>query len=84
MTRFLHTADWQIGKPYLSVEDDRKRILLQQERLQAIGRIGEVARSHAVSFVLVAGDLFDSPTVPNAAVMEVMEAIGSTRLSFFE
>jgi DNA repair exonuclease SbcCD nuclease subunit len=80
MTRFLHTADWQIGKPYLSVEDDRKRILLQQERLQAIGRIGEVARSHAVSFVLVAGDLFDSPTVPNAAVMEVMEAIGSLEL----
>ncbi|MFZ0409775.1 MAG: DNA repair exonuclease [Cyanobium sp.] len=80
MTRFLHTADWQIGKPYLSIEDDRKRFRLQQERLQAIGRIGEVARRHAVNFVLVAGDLFDSPTVPNAAVMEVMEAIGSLEI----
>ncbi len=77
MTRFLHTADWQIGKPYLSVEDDRKRFRLQQERLQVIERIGTVVQRQAASFVLVAGDLFDSPTVPNGAVMEVMEAIGS-------
>ena len=77
MTRFLHTADWQIGKPYLSVEDERKRFRLQQERLQVIDRIGTVVQRQAASFVLVAGDLFDSPTVPNGAVMEVMEAIGS-------
>lgn len=77
MIRFLHTADWQIGKPYLSVEDDQKRFRLQQERLQVISRIGEIAQRQAASFVLVAGDLFDSPTVPTAAVMEVMEAIGS-------
>ena len=77
MIRFLHTADWQIGKPYLSVEDDQKRFRLQQERLQVISRIGEIVQRQAASFVLVAGDLFDSPTVPTAAVMEVMEAIGS-------
>jgi len=76
MVRFLHTADWQIGKPYLSVEDDQKRFRLQQERFQVIGRMQEVVRAQAASFVLVAGDLFDSPTVPNGAVMEVMEAIG--------
>ena len=77
MIRFLHTADWQIGKPYLSVEDDQKRFRLQQERLQVISRIGEIVQRQAARFVLVAGDLFDSPTVPTAAVMEVMEAIGS-------
>ena len=77
MIRFLHTADWQIGKPYLSVEDDQKRFRLQQERLLVISRIREIVQRQAASFVLVAGDLFDSPTVPTAAVMEVMEAIGS-------
>jgi DNA repair exonuclease SbcCD nuclease subunit len=37
--RFLHTADWQIGKPYRQISDEQKRFKLQQERLNAIGRI---------------------------------------------
>ncbi|MFM8544678.1 MAG: exonuclease SbcCD subunit D [Vulcanococcus sp.] len=77
MLRFLHTADWQIGKPYGRVPEGRKRVLLQQERLHAIGRIAAVARERQVAFVLVAGDLFDSPTVPPEAVLEVLEAIGA-------
>ena len=77
MVRFLHTADWQIGKPYGRVPEGRKRVLLQQERLHAIGRIAAVARERQVAFVLVAGDLFDSPTVPPEAVLEVLEAIGA-------
>ena len=36
---FLHTADWQIGKPYRQISDEQKRFKLQQERLNAIGRI---------------------------------------------
>ena len=77
MTRFLHSADWQIGKPYLSVRDDSKRFKLQQERLLALGRIRDVARNEAAEFVLVAGDLFDSPAPQAAAVLEVLEAIGA-------
>jgi len=77
MTRFLHSADWQIGKPYLSVRDDSKRFKLQQERLLALGRIRDVARDEAAEFVLVAGDLFDSPAPQAAAVLEVLEAIGA-------
>jgi hypothetical protein len=37
--RFIHTADWQIGKSYRQVSDEQKRFRLQQERLSAIGRI---------------------------------------------
>jgi DNA repair exonuclease SbcCD nuclease subunit len=76
MVRFLHTADWQIGKPYHRVSDGQKRFRLQQERIAAIGRIREAAARHGVAFVLVAGDLFDSTTVAAAAVVEVLEAIG--------
>jgi DNA repair exonuclease SbcCD nuclease subunit len=76
MVRFLHTADWQIGKPYHRVADGQKRFRLQQERIAAIGRIREVVVRHGASFVVVAGDLFDSTTVAAAAVVEVLEAIG--------
>jgi DNA repair exonuclease SbcCD nuclease subunit len=80
MVRFLHTADWQIGKPYQRVPEGAKRFRLQQERIAAIGRIGQVANRAGVGFVVVAGDLFDSTTVAGAAVVEVLEAIGELAL----
>lgn len=76
MLRLLHTADWQIGKPYGTVADEQKRFRLQQERLAAVARIREVVRLQQAQLVLVAGDLFDSPTPAAAAVLEVLEAIG--------
>ena len=80
MIRFIHTADWQIGKPYRQVGDEQKRFKLQQERLSAIGRIRDVARMQGAAFVVVAGDLFDSPTPPTTAVLEVLEAIGEIEI----
>lgn len=76
MLRILHTADWQIGKPYGTVPDEQKRFRLQQERIAAVGRIRDLARLHQAQLVLVAGDLFDSPTPAAPAVLEVLEAIG--------
>jgi len=74
--RFIHTADWQIGKPYGSVSNEQKRFRLQQERIAAIGRIREVVRAQDAQLVLVAGDLFDSPTPDATPVLEVLELIG--------
>ena len=35
-TRFLHTADWQLGKPYERIDnDDDKRSLASQARFDA-------------------------------------------------
>jgi DNA repair exonuclease SbcCD nuclease subunit len=76
MLRLLHTADWQIGKPYGTVADEQKRFRLQQERLAAVGRIRDAVRLQEAQLVLVAGDLFDSPTPAAAAVLEVLELIG--------
>ena len=75
--RILHTADWQIGKPYRWVDDGQKQARLQQERVEVVGRIAEIVRQEEVDVVLVAGDLFDSSTVPAATVMEVLEVVGS-------
>ncbi len=77
MPRILHTADWQIGKPYRWIENPQKQARLQQERVDAVLRIADVASQEQADVVLVAGDLFDSSTVAAAMVMEVLEAVGS-------
>ncbi|MCP9791009.1 DNA repair exonuclease [Vulcanococcus limneticus Candia 3F8] len=76
MPLFLHSADWQIGKPYARVHDPDKRARLRQVRLEAIDRIGAAARAHGASFLVVAGDLFDSPTPSSSDVSAVCQAIG--------
>ncbi len=39
--RFIHTADWQIGKPFKQFGD--RESVLRQARLVAIEKIGELA-----------------------------------------
>ena len=76
MTKILHTADWQIGKPFLSITDKPKRYRVQRERLLVIDRISKVAEQEKVDAVVIAGDLFDSAIVPAEVVMESFEGIG--------
>ena len=76
MVSFLHSADWQIGKPYARVQDPDKRARLRQERIAMIGRIGALIAPCNASFLLVAGDLFDSPTPSTSDVSAVCQAIG--------
>ena len=49
--RILHTADWQIGKPYRWVDDGQKQARLQQERVEVVGRIAEIVRQEEVDVV---------------------------------
>ena len=76
MVSFLHSADWQIGKPYARVQDPDKRARLRQERIAMIGRIGALIAPCEAAFLLVAGDLFDSPTPSTSDVSAVCQAIG--------
>jgi DNA repair exonuclease SbcCD nuclease subunit len=80
---FLHTADWQIGKPFASIADPAKRARVQQERIEAIRRIGGVVRERRAAFVVVAGDLFDSPTPTNATVATALGAIASLEVPVY-
>lgn len=77
---FIHTADWQLGKPYQRITDPTKRSQLQTGRFECIRRIGELVLSHDASFVLVAGDLFDSPSPLDATVAKACESIGNMRV----
>lgn len=78
--KFIHTADWQIGKPFSRMEDAEKRARLRQQRIEVIRRIAEAAAAERAEFVLVAGDLFDSPTPDQSTVSAICSAIGSIRI----
>jgi len=57
--RFIHTSDWQLGKPFGNAPPDA-RAALQEARLDAIGSVAFAARRDGATIVLVAGDVFDS------------------------
>ena len=80
---FLHTADWQLGRPFARVEDDLKRSLLQHERVAVVARIAAAARENDAAFVVVAGDLFDSPNVTKETVSVACSAIGAIKKPVF-
>jgi DNA repair exonuclease SbcCD nuclease subunit len=76
MTTFIHTADWQLGKPFASVPDAAKRALIQQARIDALRRIRDAVIARKATFVVVAGDLFDSPTPARTVVAQALGVIG--------
>jgi DNA repair exonuclease SbcCD nuclease subunit len=57
--RFIHTSDWQLGKPFGRLPDEA-RAALQEARLDAIDRLAASARGAGASTILVAGDVFDN------------------------
>ena len=67
MLRFLHTADWQIGRAFNMVEGDAAA-LLRQARIDVIDRIGALAVAEDAAFVVVAGDVFDAEGLTNTAL----------------
>lgn len=77
MITFIHTADWQLGKPFSRVADDEKRSALRKERFAAIRRLGDLARAADAAFVVVAGDVFDSNSPSNETVSAACDAIRS-------
>jgi DNA repair exonuclease SbcCD nuclease subunit len=56
--RFVHSADWQIGKVFKQF--GAKEETLRQARLTAIERLGALAGTHGARHILVAGDVYDS------------------------
>ncbi|MFP4359863.1 MAG: exonuclease SbcCD subunit D [Alphaproteobacteria bacterium] len=65
--RFVHTADWQLGRPFTRFADELAG-RLRAARLDAIDRLAAAARAHGAAHVLVAGDVWDHET-PSAATL---------------
>lgn len=72
--RLLHTADWQLGKPFAGLSGDMGA-LLRAARFEAVRTIARLAREHAVDAVLVAGDVFDDNYVERGTVARALAAM---------
>ena len=69
---FIHTSDWQIGKVFRFL-DSATMGLLQEARLQAISRLGELAGVHGADHVLVAGDVYDMEALSSRSLNQPLE-----------
>lgn len=75
MLRFLHTADWQIGRQYSQFPADDASPLAEA-RVTAVANIARLATEHKVDAVLVAGDVFDAQTVADRTIRKLFNALG--------
>lgn len=69
--RLIHTADWQIGKPFRQFVE--REAVLQEARLAAIEKIGLLARDQGAEHVLVAGDIYDTEAPTERTLRQPME-----------
>ncbi len=74
MPRFLHTADWQIGRQYGSFAPE-DAVPLAEARFTVVERIALLASQRQVDAVLVAGDVFDAQTVSDRTVRRLFNAM---------
>lgn len=76
MLRFLHTADWQIGRQYarFAAED---AAMLADARYVAVERLARLAAEEQVDAVLVAGDIFDAQTLSDRTLHRTFQAMSA-------
>lgn len=82
MVRFLHTADWQLGmtRRFLQGEAQAR---FTQDRIDAIRRLGDLARREECAFVVVSGDVFEHSQVEPRTVKRALEAMATIGLPVF-
>lgn len=74
MARFLHTADWQIGRQFATFDPEHAPILAEA-RIAVVERLAALATEQAVDAVLVAGDVFDAQTVSERTLRRLFNAL---------
>ena len=62
--RFLHTADWHMGKKLTGFARD-------EEQHDAFLQINQLAKDYAVDAIVIAGDLYDRSVPSEEAVAEL-------------
>jgi len=77
--RLLHTSDWQLGLTRYYLDADA-RARHAADRLEAIRRLGEVARREGAAAVVVAGDVFESNRVDGTTLRRGLDAMGAIGL----
>lgn len=69
--RFIHSADWQLGKPFGRF-DSETRSALTEARYDAIDAIGKAASASSVKHIVVAGDIFDTEGPTDRTIVQAL------------
>ena len=74
MTRFLHTADWQLGmtRHFLRGEAQAR---FAQARIEAVRTLARLADAQDCAFVVVAGDVLESNLIKSRTVGRTLDAL---------
>lgn len=75
--KFIHTADWQLGKPFGGFENDLAGEL-KAARRDVIRAVAEIARKQSAQHVIVAGDVWDSEFPSPGAIRQPLDLMGET------
>lgn len=74
MVKFIHTSDWHLGmQAHFLPEEARARFV--EDRFDGVRRIGTIAAEEGCSFVVVAGDIFDSNHVDDQVLAKATDAL---------
>ena len=80
--KIIHTADWQLGKPFGRFSQD-VRGALAEARLDAIDRLGTAAKSQEASHVVVAGDVFDNVEPGDRIVTQALSRMARSPVTWW-
>lgn len=72
--RFIHTGDWQLGKPFGGIPGDAGAELRSQ-RMRTVRHIAEHAHARGADAVLVAGDAFDANEASDRTLVQAVDAM---------
>jgi DNA repair exonuclease SbcCD nuclease subunit len=81
--KFIHTADLQLAKPYGPIQDEIKRVKLKNVRYDVFTSIKKMVEEDAATFVVIAGDIFDSLTPTNTEVSQACGFIGAIKVPVY-
>ena len=74
MPRFLHTADWQIGRQYSQFPPE-DAVPLAEARLAVVDTLARLATENKVDAVVVSGDVFDAQMVSDKTIRKLFNAL---------
>ncbi|KQB83766.1 metallophosphoesterase family protein [Corynebacterium oculi] len=76
VTTFIHTSDLQWGMTRWFLDEDAQA-RFDAARLDAVRRIGEIARERGADFVVMAGDVFDKNSLSRRTQGRALDALAS-------
>lgn len=80
--KIIHTADWQLGKPFGRFPAEVSAAL-SEARLDAIDRLSAVASDRGASHVVVAGDVFDNVDPGDRIVMQALSRMDRANVTWW-